>query len=237
MPSGTVLVTGGAGFIGCNIADRLAGRGHQIRIFDNLRRPGVERNLAWLKSRHADRIETVVADIRDEAAVGRACEGIEAAFHLAAQVAVTTSFADPVEDFEINLRGAINLLEALRRQGRRTPVMFASTNKVYGDLADIPLRLQDDAYLPVDDTLRAQGVDETRPLEFHTPYGCSKGAADQYVLDYSRSFGLPTCVLADELHLWASPDGHGGPGMGRSLPDPCAGRRGDQHLRRRAAGS
>ena len=195
MPSGTVLVTGGAGFIGCNIADRLAGSGHSVRIFDNLCRPGVERNLAWLRARHGDRIESIVADIRDARAVDHACEGVDAVFHLAAQVAVTTSFADPVEDFQVNLGGAINLLEALRRQGRRTPIMFASTNKVYGDLADIPLRLQDDAYLPVDDALRAQGVDERRPLEFHTPYGCSKGAADQYVLDYARSFGLPTCVL------------------------------------------
>ncbi len=191
----TLLVTGGAGFIGCNIADRLAGRGHQVRVFDNLTRPGVERNLAWLQARHGDRIDAMIGDIRDEGAVQRACAGVDAAFHLAAQVAVTTSFVDPVADFDINLRGAINLLEALRRQGRRTPVIFASTNKVYGDLADIKLRLQDDAYLPDDDTLRARGVDEHRPLEFHTPYGCSKGAADQYVLDYARSFHLPTCVL------------------------------------------
>ena len=125
----------------------------------------------------------------------RAAQGVAAVFHMAAQVAVTTSLADPVQDFDVNLRGAVNLLEALRRQGRRIPLVFASTNKVYGDLADIPLRLQADAYLPVDETLRLRGVDERRPLEFHTPYGCSKGAADQYVLDYARSFGLPTCVL------------------------------------------
>ena len=195
MPGQTLLVTGGAGFIGCNIADRLAGSGHRVRVFDNLARPGVERNLAWLKSRHGDAVEAITADIRDEASVDRASDGVDAVFHLAAQVAVTTSFTDPVADFDINLRGAINLLEALRRRGRKTPVIFASTNKVYGDLADIPLSLQDDAYLPVDAGLRARGVDETRPLEFHTPYGCSKGAADQYVLDYARSFGLPTCVL------------------------------------------
>ena len=193
--SAPVLVTGGAGFVGCNIVDRLASQGRMVRILDSLARPGVERNLAWLKSRHGDKIDCTVADIRDRRVVERAAEGVDAVFHLAAQVAVTTSFTDPVEDFEVNVGGAINLLEALRRQGRPVPLVFASTNKVYGDLADIELGLRDQAYLPVDDTLRERGVDETRPLEFHTPYGCSKGAADQYVLDYARSFGLPTCVL------------------------------------------
>ncbi len=193
--SAPILVTGGAGFVGCNIVDRLASQGHSVRILDSLARPGVQRNLDWLTSRHGDRIDCTVGDIRDRATVERAAAGVEAVFHMAAQVAVTTSFTDPVEDFEVNVGGAINLLEAVRRQGRRIPLVFASTNKVYGDLADIPLRLRDKAYLPADDALRERGVDETRPLEFHTPYGCSKGAADQYVLDYARSFGLPTCVM------------------------------------------
>jgi nucleoside-diphosphate-sugar epimerase len=118
-----------------------------------------------------------------------------AVFHLAAQVAVTTSLTDPVADFQVNVGGAINLLEAVRRQGRRTPLIFASTNKVYGDLADVPLEIVDDCHLPRDPSIRMNGVDERRPLDFHTPYGCSKGAADQYVLDYARSFDLPTCVL------------------------------------------
>ncbi len=166
-----------------------------VRVFDNLARPGVDRNLAWLKTRHGDLIDVTIADIRDSSAVERVSSGVEAVFHMAAQVAVTTSFIDPVQDFEVNVGGAINLLEALRRQGNRAPLIFASTNKVYGDLADIPLQLHDGSYLPVDDTLRASGVDEHRRLEFHTPYGCSKGAADQYVLDYARSFDLPTCVL------------------------------------------
>ena len=190
-----VLVTGGAGFIGCNLADRLASQGYLVRVFDALARPGVERNLAWLQARHGERIESVIADIRDAHAVGRAAAGVEAVFHLAAQVAVTTSLIDPMEDFEINARGTLNLLEAVRRQARRIPVIFASTNKVYGDLADIPLSFGTDGYLPVDEEHRGRGVDETRPLDFHTPYGCSKGAADQYVLDYARSFDLPTCVL------------------------------------------
>ncbi|HEY0911524.1 MAG TPA: NAD-dependent epimerase/dehydratase family protein [Bradyrhizobium sp.] len=190
-----VLVTGGAGFIGSNLADRLAGMGHTVRVLDALVRPGVERNLAWLRIRHGAKIESMVADIRDTAAIQRGIAGVDAVFHLAAQVAVTTSLADPLDDFDVNVRGTVNLLEALRREHRRVPFVFASTNKVYGDLADVALQLRDGAYLPRNDALRAHGVDESRKLDFHTPYGCSKGAADQYVLDYARSFDFPTCVL------------------------------------------
>ncbi|WP_374471859.1 SDR family NAD(P)-dependent oxidoreductase [Phenylobacterium sp.] len=194
-PGAPVLVTGGAGFIGSNLADRLASEGHTVLVLDALSRPGVERNLAWLKSRHGAKIVHVAADIRDRRAVDEAAREAQAVFHLAAQVAVTTSLTDPVEDFEINIQGALNVLESVRRRGGRTPVIFASTNKVYGDLSDVPLELVGDAYRPVDAALRVRGVSESRPLDFHTPYGCSKGAADQYVLDYSRSFGVPTCVL------------------------------------------
>jgi CDP-paratose 2-epimerase len=190
-----VLVTGGAGFIGSNLADRLASDGHTVLVLDALMREGVERNLAWLKARHGSKIVHVAADIRDRRAVDEAVGDAQVVFHLAAQVAVTTSLADPVEDFEINIQGALNVLEAVRRRGGTTPVVFASTNKVYGDLADVPLELVGDAYRPTDAALRVRGVSESRPLDFHTPYGCSKGAADQYVLDYSRSFGIPTCVL------------------------------------------
>jgi CDP-paratose 2-epimerase len=187
------LVTGGAGFIGCNLADRLAQEGAQVVVLDALARAGVEANLAWLQRRHGPRVQHLAADVRDAAAVRVAAEGVDVIFHLAAQVAVTTSLHQPMEDFEVNVRGALNVLEAARPQ--RVPTIFASTNKVYGDLADVPLELVGDAYRPVDAALRARGVDESRPLDFHTPYGCSKGAADQYVLDYARSFGLPTCVL------------------------------------------
>jgi CDP-paratose 2-epimerase len=114
---------------------------------------------------------------------------------LAAQVAVTTSLADPVSDFEINVKATLALLEALRARPEPAPLIFASTNKVYGDLADIGLEIADGAYLPVDTTVRANGIGESRPLDFHTPYGCSKGAADQYVLDYARSFDVPTSVI------------------------------------------
>ena len=195
MSQAPILITGGAGFIGSNLADRLASEGCDVIVFDALARRGVERNLAWLKARHPQRVTNIVADIRDDKAVAEAVRDARAVFHFAAQVAVTTSLADPVEDFQVNIGGAVNLLEAVRRRGRRTPVIFASTNKVYGDLSDIPLEIVDDAYQPKDPVVRLRGVGETRPLDFHTPYGCSKGAADQYVLDYARSFGLPTCVL------------------------------------------
>ncbi|HEX8303157.1 NAD-dependent epimerase/dehydratase family protein [Sphingomonas sp.] len=190
-----ILITGGAGFIGSNLADRLASEGHEVLVYDALTRPGVERNLGWLKSRHGARIRSVVADIRDGALLAEAARGAKAVFHLAAQVAVTTSLHEPREDFEINVAGTLNLLEAARRSETPPPVIFASTNKVYGDLADLDFSLTDNGYQPVNAALRAHGIGEHRPLDFHTPYGCSKGAADQYVLDYARSFGVPTAVL------------------------------------------
>ncbi len=186
------LVTGGAGFIGCNLVDRLAGEGVEVTILDALARAGVERNLDWLRRRHP-RLSVVVGDVRDADVVATAARGAQVIFHLAAQVAVTTSLAHPREDFEVNVGGVVNVLEAARR--RRTPVVFASTNKVYGDLADIALEETFESYRPTDTVVRQHGIDERRPLHFHTPYGCSKGAADQYVLDYARSFGVPTCVL------------------------------------------
>ncbi|WP_426958729.1 NAD-dependent epimerase/dehydratase family protein [Muricoccus radiodurans] len=190
-----ILVTGGAGFIGSNLADRLASEGEDVLIYDALLRPGVEANLDWLKRRHPQRISAIIADIREEDALAAAAADASAVFHMAAQVAVTTSLTDPAADFAINLQGTFHLLEALRRRGAPVPVVFASTNKVYGDLADVALDLVGDAYQPRDPATRAAGISEDRPLDFHTPYGCSKGAADQYVLDYGRSFGLPTAVL------------------------------------------
>ncbi len=190
-----ILVTGGAGFIGCNLADRLAGEGHDVLVFDALARKGVEANLEWLRRRHPRRISVMVADIRDAAAVRTAAQDAVAVFHLAAQVAVTTSLADPAEDFAVNLHGTFLLLDALRRRGATVPLVFASTNKVYGDLADIALERDGDRYVPVDPDIRAGGVGEQRKLDFHTPYGCSKGAADQYVLDFARSYAMPATVL------------------------------------------
>jgi CDP-paratose 2-epimerase len=190
-----VLVTGGAGFIGSNLANALAERGHEVLVYDALSRPGVENNLAWLKERHGERILPVVADIRDEDELARAAREAQAVYHMAAQVAVTTSMVDPREDFEINIRGTLNLLDAVRLKGDGTPVVFASTNKVYGDLADLEFRLDGGKYVAVDREVAGSGIGERRPLDFHTPYGCSKGAADQYVLDYARSFAMRTAVL------------------------------------------
>ena len=190
-----VLVTGGAGFIGSNLADRLAAEGHDVLVFDNLWRPGVEQNLAALQAEHPDRIRVVVGDLRDAEAVQAAVDQAGAVFHFAAQVAVTTSLEDPETDFDVNLAGTLALLEAVRRRKARVPFLFASTNKVYGDLADLVLHAAPDGYAPLDPGVRERGVGEDRPLDFHTPYGCSKGAADQYVLDYARSYDLPACVL------------------------------------------
>ena len=190
-----ILVTGGAGFIGSNLADRLAHQGHAVIVYDALSRPGVETNLAWLQGRHGQQIEAIVGDIRDEERLAEAAARADAVFHLAAQVAVTTSLVSPRDDFEINIAGTLNLLDALRTRNPDAPLVFASTNKVYGDLADIDFVLEGDRYEPADRAIRAHGVGEARPLDFHTPYGCSKGAADQYVLDYARSYGLKAAVL------------------------------------------
>jgi CDP-paratose 2-epimerase len=166
-----------------------------VRVLDNLSRPGVEQNLQWLRDTHGDLLETVVADVRDAAKVRQAVGGVGHVFHFAAQVAVTTSLVDPQEDFAINAQGTLNVLEAVRAQRTPPGLVMTSTNKVYGGLEDVCLVVDDGRYRPQDAGLRANGVSEARPLDFHSPYGCSKGTADQYVLDYARSFGLATTVF------------------------------------------
>jgi CDP-paratose 2-epimerase len=190
-----IVVTGGSGFIGTNLAESFLAEGEEVVILDNLSRPGVEQNLAWLRKRHGDRVHPVLADVRDPGAIETAFVDAKAVFHFAAQTAVTTSLADPIADFEANARGTINVLEAVRRAGRKAPVIFASTNKVYGALEDVRMLELDDRYIPASEDVREHGIGEGRPLDFCTPYGCSKGVADQYVLDYAKSFGIPTAVL------------------------------------------
>lgn len=190
-----ILITGGAGFIGCNLADSLAADGHDVLIFDSLHRFGVEDNLEWLRRRHPKRVSVAIADVRDGLAVDEAVGDAAAVFHFAAQVAVTTSMNAPDEDFEVNARGTLNVLEAARRRDHMPPIIFASTNKVYGDLSAHDFEIVGDQWCPVDLDLRAKGVSERQPLHLCTPYGCSKGTADQYVLDYAKSFGVPTAVL------------------------------------------
>ena len=193
--AGPALITGGAGFIGTNVADRLLSDGRVVTIFDNLSRPGVERNLRWLCERHGARVRVEVGDIRDPRAVKRAVKDATQVFHLAAQVAVTTSLADPVDDFEVNARGTLNLLEAMRSRRDPPSLVFTSTNKVYGDLEDLALDAEGTRYSPSDAAVSRYGVNEGRPISFHSPYGCSKGTADQYVLDYARTFKVPGAVF------------------------------------------
>ncbi|AZB63059.1 NAD-dependent epimerase/dehydratase family protein [Cereibacter sphaeroides] len=188
------VITGGAGFIGSNLADALLSDGEEVILLDNLGRAGVEDNLRWLKARHGERLHPVIADLRDERAMADAARDAAAVYHLAGQTAVTTSLESPVADFEINARGTLNLLEAIRATGRPVPLLFASTNKVYGALEDLEMQ-PGERHVPADPEILAHGIGEGRPLDFCTPYGCSKGVADQYVIDYAKSFGLPTAVL------------------------------------------
>lgn len=192
---GPIAVLGGAGFIGSNLADSFLHDGWRVRIIDNLSRPGVERNLAWLRANHGDRVEAATIDVRNADAIHDSLADVSAVFHFAAQVAVTTSLDDPRADFQVNAEGTLNVLEAVRATGRRVPVIFASTNKVYGCLDDVAMSEFGDRWAPSDATLRNHGIAESRPLDFKTPYGCSKGVADQYVLDYAHSYGMPTAVL------------------------------------------
>lgn len=192
---GRVLITGGAGFIATNLAAELLDQGRLVTVFDNLSRPGVERNLAWLRREYPSGLEIVISDVRDATAVRRAVSGAHEIYHFAAQVAVTTSLARPLDDFDVNARGTLNLLEAARAASPLPSLVFTSTNKVYGALDDVPLAAEARRYVPMDEETRNFGVSESRALAFHSPYGCSKGAADQYVLDYARTFGLPAVVL------------------------------------------
>jgi CDP-paratose 2-epimerase len=189
-----LVVTGGAGFIGSNLADSYLSEEREVIVFDNLSREGVEENLAWLRGRHGDRVHAAALDLRDMQGLTSCLRDAAAVFHLAGQTAVTTSLESPVEDFEVNARGTLNLLEGLRHCGRQVPLVFASTNKVYGALSGMAFSLGEDGFAPTDPA-QMRGIDETQPLDFSTPYGCSKGVADQYVLDYAKTFGLPATVL------------------------------------------
>jgi CDP-paratose 2-epimerase len=190
------LITGGAGFIGTNLAHRLVGRGDDVTVFDNLSRRDTDRNLAWLRQTHGpDAFRFVQADLKDYAALVEAARGADAVYHLAGQTAVTTSVVDPRSDFEDNALGTFNALEATRaaRDAGANPVfLYASTNKVYGGMKDVAIEERDSRYVYRD---LAQGIDESHPLDFHSPYGCSKGAGDQYTRDYARIYGLRTVVM------------------------------------------
>ena len=188
----TILITGGAGFIGVHAARHFQKRGFTVTVLDNLSRKGAAENLEWLNK--TCRTDFVRADIRDRDAVERIVGEIrpDALLHLAAQVAVTTSVAEPRLDFDTNALGTFNVLEAVRRQSPETFFINASTNKVYGRMEDLGVVERNDRYEYAD---LAGGVAEERPLDFHSPYGCSKGVADQYTIDYSRIYGLKTVTF------------------------------------------
>ncbi len=187
------LVTGGAGFIGSNFVHRLLQRGETVAIYDNLSRGGAARNLEWLKQTFGEKTFNVIAaDVRDAARLTEAARGADVIVHLAGQVAVTTSVVDPREDFEVNALGTFNALEAARASGRKPVFLFASTNKVYGGMDDVQVAEAATRWHYKDLPL---GASETQPLDFHSPYGCSKGTGDQYVRDYFRIYDLPTVVF------------------------------------------
>lgn len=185
-----IFITGGAGFIGCNSAEYFLKQNHTVTIFDNLSRIGTASNLTWLQLRHsAEKLQFIEGDVRDYSQVSHAIQGADAVLHLAGQVAVTTSVVDPRADFETNALGTFNVLEAVRNHCPDAAFINASTNKVYGDMLSVEIIEQEDAYVYADYPL---GIPESAPLDFHSPYGCSKGTGDQYTLDYARMYGLKT---------------------------------------------
>jgi CDP-paratose 2-epimerase len=187
-----ILITGGAGFIGTNLTTSLVKAGHDVTVFDNLSRRGAEANLAWLRSSLDGRFHFVRGDVRSWEQVREAAAGVEEIYHLASQVAVTTSVFKPREDFEINALGTLNLLEAARTVAADPIFVYASTNKVYGEMEEAGIVEETTRYRYRD---LPSGVPEETPLDFHSPYGCSKGTGDQYTRDYARIYGLRSIVF------------------------------------------
>ncbi len=185
------LITGGAGFVGSNLAKTLLEQGHTVRILDNLSRKGTPANLKWLQSLGHD-FEFISGDVRNRNDVRGAVQNVDVVFHLAAQVAVTTSVTDPETDFDINLRGTFNVLEAIREQPKPPMILFSSTNKVYGKMSDVPIIERNGRW---EYEHLSTGNPESTPLDFYSPYGCSKGGADQYIHDYSRIYGISSVVF------------------------------------------
>ena len=193
MADRTVVITGGVGFIGVNAAEAFIRDGWHVILFDNLSRKGTDLNLRYLRQKYPTQCEFVLGDVRyDPFTLLRAVGRAELVLHLAAQVAVTTSIVRPIEDFEINARGTFNVLEAVRESGNKPLVIYSSTNKVYGSMPDVVCVKEATRYRFRD---FPDGIPESQPLDFHSPYGCSKGAADQYVHDYGRIYGIPTIVF------------------------------------------
>lgn len=189
------LVIGGAGFIGTNLSNSLLEEGEPVLVYDNVSRPGVEQNLAWLKDRHGSLVDIRIADILDRKKLRESLSHASRVFDFAAQVAVTTSLREPLSDFSSNALGTITLLEEIRGMRDPAPLVYTSTNKVYGCMKNVSMTGFGKRYVPSDPFIRSKGISEKYPLDLQSPYGCSKGSADQYVLDYSRTFGLNAVVL------------------------------------------
>ncbi len=187
------FITGGAGFIGSNYVNRLLERGEKVTLYDNLSRAGAPRNLAWLQEKFGEgAFQLITGDVRDADLLTASCREADVIVHLAAQVAVTTSVTQPREDFEINALGTFNVVEAARLSRRNPALLYTSTNKVYGGMEDVPVVERGERWEYAD---VPQGCPESQPLDFHSPYGCSKGTGDQYVRDYARIYDLRTVVL------------------------------------------
>ena len=188
-----VFITGGAGFVGCNLADCHLRSGHDVVVYDNLSRRGAETNLTWLQGKYGERLVFIRGDVRDYAHIEAALlPDTDRVYHMAAQVAVTTSVLDPRDDFEINAIGTFNVLEAVRLKAPNAILFYASTNKVYGGMEGIGVIEKGTRYQYADLPF---GVSEEQSLDFHSPYGCSKGCGDQYVRDYARIYGLRSVVF------------------------------------------
>lgn len=187
-----ILITGGAGFIGVNTAHHYLQQGKSVTILDNFSRPNVHKNINWLREQDK-KFKVVFADVsRDQEILEKEVSEADAVIHLAAQVAVTSSVDDPREDFNVNALGTLNVLEAIRKSKKAPPIIYSSTNKVYGGMENVRFRTNKTRYVYAD---FPNGISEEFQLDFHSPYGCSKGTADQYVRDYSRIYGLKTTVL------------------------------------------
>lgn len=188
-----ILITGGAGFIGSNFAKRRILNGDNVTIFDNLFRNGAQNNLDWIASETKGKDFTFIQnDVRELDALKQAVKNKDIVVHLAAQVAVTSSVEDPQYDFDVNAHGTFNVVEAVRQSGGKPLVIYASTNKVYGEIEDVPVNEEEARYVFAN---LPDGISEKQPLDFHSPYGCSKGCGDQYVRDYSRIYGFPSVVF------------------------------------------
>jgi len=206
------LITGGAGFVGSNLADYFLKKGHEVIVFDNFMRNGVDKNVKWLEETHKKGLSVVKDDVRDFNALENVCEDVDVIFHTAAQVAVTTSVNNPREDFEINALGTFNVLEAARNSNTNPIIIYTSTNKVYGNNVNkIPLVEKETRYEFTDSNFK-KGISEDFPADAneHTPYGCSKYTGDIYMRDFHDIFGLRTvtfrmsCIYG--LHQYGNED-------------------------------